>query len=204
MPMKLEDVIPTDSPATCAIMVVILACSCIGFFSRYFFMKTILHPYSVVKEHQYYRLFSGDLVSNDPMHLVLNELMLCFFGGKLEQELNRRSHHGSLHFLLVYLCSWFCGVVYTTLRYRGDFEYSSAGASGSILGCAVSFMILVPNKIAFYLPVFGGVKNKYDALILILILIVYQKRTNNPMVNHELHLFGAVGGIIATLMLIYL
>jgi membrane associated rhomboid family serine protease len=201
--MKLDDVIPTDSPVTCIIMSAILVCSCIGFFSRYFFMRTILHPHSIIRENQYYRLVTGDLVSNDPMQLILNELMICFFGGNLEQELNRRYLHGSLHFLLIYLISWFFGVLYTTLRYQGDFDYSSAGASGSILGCAISFMILVPNKIAFYLPVFGGVKNKFDALILILVLIVYQKRTNNPMVNHELHFFGALGGIIATLLLIY-
>lgn len=204
MPMKLDDIIPTDSPVTCTLMVAILIASCAGFVSRLFFMRAILHPYSVVRQNQYYRLISGDLVSNDFMHLLLNELMLSFFGGNLEEELNKRSHHGSLLFLLVYLCSWFCGIAHTTLRYRDDFDYSSAGASGSILGCAVSFMILQPNLIAFYLPVIGGVKNKYDALILILVLIIYQKKTHNPMINHEIHFFGAIGGIIGTLFLIYL
>lgn len=165
-------------------------------------MRTILHPYSIVRQRQYYRVITGDLVSNDPLHLLLNELMLCFFGGKLEQELNRRSHQGSFYFFMVYACSWIFGVGAMTLRYSNDFEFSSAGASGSILGCALSFMILVPNKIAFYLPFFGGVKNQYDALILILVLIVYQKRTNNPMINHELHFFGALGGIAATILLI--
>jgi membrane associated rhomboid family serine protease len=204
MPMKLEDVIPTDSPVTCVIMVSILICSCIGFYSRYFFMRMILHPYSVFRQNQFYRLITGDLVSNDPVHLALNEAMLSFFGGNLEQELNRRSVHGSLLFLFIYFFSWICGIVYTTLKYRNDFEYSTAGASGSILGCAVSFMILQPDMIAFYLPVIGGLKNKYDALILILVLIVYKMKTNNPMINHELHLFGAIGGIIGTVLLIYL
>lgn len=202
--MKLDDIIPTDSPVTCTIMLLIFMCSCIAFFNRKFFMRMILHPYSVVRENQFYRALTGDLVSNDPVHLILNELMLSFFGGKLEQELNKRAYHGSCYFLFVILCSWASGIIYTIWRYQNDFDYSTAGASGSIMGCAISYMILRPNKIAFYLPVIGGVPNKYDALIFILVLIVYQRRTNNPMINHELHLFGAIGGIISTVLLLYL
>jgi membrane associated rhomboid family serine protease len=60
---------------------------------------------------------------------------------------------------------------------------------------------LQPNFISLYLPLAGGVKNIYTALVVIVVLIVYQKKTGNPMVNHEIHFFGALGGIIFTLIM---
>ncbi len=201
MAFKIDDVIPTDAPVTCMLMLLILIFSMIGIMRRDVFMKMVLHPFSISKQRQYYRMFTADLVSNDLMHLVLNEFVLSFFGGNLEEEMNRRSAHGGLYFLFIYGCSWLFGTVYTILRNNNDFDFSSAGSSGSVLGCAFSYMILQPNVIACYLPVIGGLKNKYEGIILIVMLIIYQRKTNNPMINHEMHFFGAIGGVLGTFVL---
>jgi len=192
-----------STPVTFALMLIIFSVSIVSFYNRSFFMKMILHPYSIFKQREYYRLVTSDLVHVDFIHLMLNEAMLYFFGGNLEEELKRHSSYGSWQFLIIYFSSWLCGVVYTTIKHRNEFDFSSAGASGSILGCAISFMIMQPNTIAFYVPLIGGVKNKYDALIFILALIWYQRKSKNQMLNHELHLFGALGGIVATLILFH-
>jgi len=201
MALKIDDIVPTDAPITCMMMLLILIFSVTGLFRRNIFMRMILHPSSIYKQRQYYRIFTAELVSNDVMHLLLNEAVLSFFGGNLEEELNRRSSHGWLDFLFIYGCSWFLGTVYTTMKHRNDFDFSSAGASGSVLGCAFSYMVLQPNVIACYLPFIGGLQNKYEALILIIMLIIYQKKTNNTMINHEMHFFGAIGGILGTFIL---
>jgi len=64
-----------------------------------------------------------------------------------------------------------------------------------------SFIILQPEKIAFYAPVFGGIKNIYGGLLYIIMMIVYQRRHPDSLANHELHFYGALGGIVATLIL---
>ncbi|MFI5162350.1 MAG: rhomboid family intramembrane serine protease [Sphingobacteriales bacterium] len=189
------------TPATFAIMTAILICSCAGFYHKVFFSKLILHPYSIVRQKEYYRLFTSDLVHVDFMHLLLNELMLYLICGSLEEHLKIGSAHGSWQFLFIYACSLFSGVVVTTLRHRKQFDYSGAGASGSLMGCMMSFMILKPNYIAFYLPVIGGVKNTWTAIIFIVILIWYQQQRKNRLFNHELHFWGAIGGIAATFIL---
>ena len=162
----------------------------------------MLHPESVVQGREYYRLLTSDLVHNDFGHLVLNEIMLFTYCVNLEAFLNDNHTNGSLLFLGIYLVSCLSGAVVTTLFHKWDEGYSSAGASGSIIGCLFSYTILSPNITAFYLPALGGVKNLYFGIICLAVFIIYQKRTKNTMLNHEVHFFGAVGGILTTLILI--
>lgn len=188
-------------PVTCVLMLVILTVSIFAFVSKAVFHALILHPYSIYRHKQYYRLFTSDLVHVDLLHLALNEFMLYIFCSDLEETLRKSSAHGSTQFLFIYLTGMLCASVITTLRNKNSFTYSSAGASGSIMGCMFAFMALSPNYIAFYLPVIGGVKNIYAGLMYILVLIVYQHRSKNDMINHELHFFGALGGLAAAAML---
>jgi len=188
-------------PVTCVLMVLILAVSLSAFIKKRIFPELVLHPYSIYHQKQYYRLFTSDLVHVDLLHLALNEFMLYIFCSDLEETLRRASGNGSLKFLLIYLCSMLAGSVIATLRHKNDFSYSSAGASGSIMGCMFGFILLKPNYIAFYVPVFGGIKNIYGGLVYILVLIVYQRRSKNGMIDHELHFFGAAGGLAAAFAL---
>lgn len=166
-------------------------------------MKLMLHPYSVVKEKEYYRLITSDFVHHDFMHLCLNELMIFAYCANLEQYLNKTSPIGSWEFLLIYVTSCVAGGIGVTIIHRKSFDYSSAGASGSVIGCLFSYTILQPDIIAFYLPGLGPIKNLYFGLICIVAFIVYQWRTKNDLVNHEVHFFSALGGIFITLFLFH-
>jgi len=199
-PTLLQQLI-TDSPVCLSIMITIFVVSVISFIKRSLFLKLILHPYSIVKEHQYYRIITADLVHNDFLHLLLNEFMLITFCANLEQFLRSKTSYGSLGFLVIYLLSCFSGAIAATIRHRKDFDYSSAGASGSIMGCMFSYIILQPNIIAYYVPGIGAVKNIHGGLLFIIALIIYQRRSKNTFASHEVHFFGALGGIVTTIIL---
>lgn len=189
------------APVSYLLMLVIFISSCYSFYDKDFSLKLILHPFGILKRKEYYRLFTSDFVHNDFGHLVMNEIMLYLICVNLEECFNAQSQFGSAQFILIYMISNLTGVLVTTLRHWRDFSYSSAGASGSVLGCMMSFMILKPDYIGLYVPVFGGVKNIYMALAFIIVLIVYQHRTKNKLMNNELHFYSALGGIIATILL---
>jgi len=191
----------TTMPVTIFIMVLILIFSLTGFKNKVFYLKMVHHPSSMLRNKEYHRLFTFDLVHNDFVHLLVNEGMAYYLCGSLEELLNQQSPYGSLKFTCIYLASHFSGALVTTLRHRNHFDYMSAGASGSILGCLMSYILLDPNYVAFYLPVVGGVKNIFAGLFVIVGLIVYQWKTGNEMMDHELHFYSAVGGILATLLL---
>jgi membrane associated rhomboid family serine protease len=189
-----------SAPVVISLMSLMVLVSSLAFTNKQLFLKLILHPFSVVHQKQYYRLVSFDLVHNDIIHLGLNIFMMWISCIPLERFLNHKSTAGDLQFLLIYLAAHFSGALYITFRHRKDFEYSVAGASGSIMGCLFSFMLVQPHVIAFYLPVIGGVQNGYTALIYIALLIRLQFK-NKSAYSHELHFFGGLGGALATVLL---
>ncbi|MBD1385881.1 rhomboid family intramembrane serine protease [Mucilaginibacter rigui] len=192
---------PQESPVCLSLIACIFACSVLALRNKRLFFAGLLHPVTVSRKKEYYRLVTSDLIHNDLVHLFVNVFALFAVGSQLEEYLRSINSQGSLLFVFVYLCSCVSGTFFTFLMHRKDFEFSSAGASGSVLGCMMSFMILQPYHIAFYIPVVGGVINMYTALIYIVFLIVYQLRTANPLVNNEVHFYGALGGIISALII---
>lgn len=190
-----------EMPVTWLLMMSILLISFNALLQQKFFLNMLLHPMSIIQDKQYYRLVTADFVHNDILHLLINELMLFFVCGNLEKHLRAIHTRGSAEYTLIYLTSLFSGSVAVTLINRRTFEYLSAGASGSILGCLFSNTILQPDVIAFYVPFIGGVKNQFAALIYISGLIYYRRRSKNAVINHDLHFFGALGGIIITLVM---
>lgn len=190
-----------ESPVTYYLMLIVFIVSIIGFLNRKLFYKFILHPQSVVRDRQYYRIFTADWTNADLLHLLLNEFMFYVFCTHLEFSLRNKSAEGSIEFLIIYAASLIFGSIIIILKYKKKFEYSTTGTSGSIMGCMFSFMLLDPNYVVLTLPVFGPVKNIYGGLFYILILIIRQKRKKKDVINNEFHFYGAIGGILATLIM---
>jgi membrane associated rhomboid family serine protease len=189
------------SPVTFALSILVLLSTGAALLNKKLFFACILHPTSVIRERQYYRIFTADLVNADLVHLALNEFMLYVFCSNLEETLYKNGHSGSLQFLMIYLASLLFGSAIIIARHFHDFKYSTTGTSGSIMGCMFGFMILDPNRIIINFSEGGGLKNIYGGLIYILLLIGYQRRKGGELVNHEFHFYGAIGGLLATLAL---
>lgn len=187
------------SPVTFILMLIILTVSSLGLLNKSVFGALMLHPYSIVKNREYYRIISADFVHNDVLHLVFNEFVLYAFGSGLEDHLRGRSGYGSLQFVFIYLVSLLTGGVIATMRHRKDFGYSTTGASGSVMGCMFSLILLVPKGTGLDIALIGPVKNIYAGLFYIIFLILFQRRKGE--INYEVHFFGALGGIAATLVL---
>lgn len=201
MKFCIEPQILQTQPVTCFLMLIIFAFSLAGFLNKYFFFRMMLRPYQVVRHHDYQQVLTADLVHINLLHLLVNEASLFFICGKLEQHLKHGPAGGSLAFAVIYLASLLTGAVVTLLLYRNDPEYSSAGASGSIMGCLFGLMYLEPKTIALYLPFIGPVTNEYYALLYIVAMVVMKRRLLRSGVNYSVHLWGAFGGIITTVLI---
>ena len=191
---------PPSDPVTIILMISLLMVAILSYFRRSVRLKFILHPVSIFKQKEYYRLISADLIHHDLAHLLLNEFLLYIYGASLENYLNLTGAYGSLKFILIYMISCLSGSVGTAVLNRKDFGFTSAGASGSIMGCLFSYVLLQPGRVAFYMPVAGAVTNLYMGIISIVLLAIYQWRSNNELINQEQHMFGALGGIITTFL----
>lgn len=188
-------------PVTIILMISLLFSTIASYVIKSLKINLLLHPASVIKEREYYRLVTADLIHHDLPHLLVNEVILFTYGSRLEDLLNQGNRHGSLDYVMIYFFSCISGSIATTIINRKDFGFSSAGASGSLIGCMFSYLLLKPGRIAFYAPVLGAINNLYFGLICIILLSAYQFRSKNELMNVEQHFFGAVGGLIMTLIL---
>ena len=191
------------SPVTFSIAVLVFAFSLASIINKKLLLQLMLHPQSVVRQQQYYRLLLADLVNADLLHLTLNEFMLYIFCSDLEETLRKAGPYGSLYFAMIYWGSLLLASGLVTLRHFRDFSYSTTGTSGSIMGCMFAYIVIAPDYIVYNLPVIGGVKNIYGGLAYILMLVIYQRKTREEKVNHEFHFYGALAGLIMGLLLYF-
>lgn len=151
----------------------------------------VLHPYSVRKSGQVYRLLTAGWVHADVTHLAFNMLTLYFFADRVTQVL------GATRFLVLYVVTVVVAFIPTTLRYLRRPEYSSLGASGAVAAVMISAILLHP-KLKLHLmfipiPVPGLV-----FAVFYLAYSAWHSRGAADNINHDAHFSGAACGAILT------
>ncbi|MHC9085305.1 rhomboid family intramembrane serine protease [Luteimonas sp. RIT-PG2_3] len=160
--------------------------------------RLILWPPAIQRNRQYDRLLGHGFIHADGMHLLFNMVTLFFFGRSLEPFF--AGYIGSLGYLAFYLSAIVIAILPTYLRHQRDARYRSLGASGAVSAVLFAFILLSPwTKIYLFLipigiPAFivGGLYLGYS---------VWMDRRGGDNVNHSAHLWGAVYGMLFTVMM---
>ncbi|MGW8121473.1 rhomboid family intramembrane serine protease [Roseivirga echinicomitans] len=162
--------------------------------------KLMLNPYTVVHEKKYYQLITSGFVHNNGIHLLLNLFTLYFFGLAIEQIFySYFGEMGLVLYILLFITAVIVANIPTTLKHRHNINYNSLGASGGVSALVMAFILFDPVRdLCLYaiicLPgyILGG-------LFIVYSIIMSKRNTDN--INHDAHLFGAVYGVIFTLIL---
>jgi membrane associated rhomboid family serine protease len=165
------------------------------FGNRILFDKMILSPYRVIYEKKWYLVITSSFIHADMFHLMFNMLTFYFFAFKLESVL------GPWRFLLIYFGCMILADVTTIIKQKDNYGYGSLGASGAISGILFSSILFFPKAslgIMFFpipipAPIFA---------VLYLAYCYYASRRAGDMINHEAHLWGALAGIILTVLIV--
>ena len=105
-----------------------------------------LHPTRVLKQFWIWQPFSYQFLHHqtDIWHLLMNMLMLWFFGGDLAQR------WGTQKFLKFYLiCGYGAGVIACVVNLMMGLDTPTIGASGAIYGVLMAFGMIYPNRTVF-------------------------------------------------------
>ncbi|MHB8357303.1 MAG: rhomboid family intramembrane serine protease [Vulcanimicrobiaceae bacterium] len=141
-----------------------------------------LTPYSVLHDHQYWRIVTGAFLHASILHIGVNMLSLWFLGRFIEEVL------GSPRMLLVYVVSMIVsglGVVYFSAPY-----IPTIGASGAIFGL---FGALFAIGFKFGRRGMELVKANLGILILNLVLTF-----SIPEISKAAHVAGLLSGFVLT------
>jgi membrane associated rhomboid family serine protease len=181
---------------TIAIIIITCVVSFAGFGNARLIEQLILWPPAVKRQHQYYRLVTYGFIHADGQHLIFNMLTLFFFGQAMEQIY---AHYlGSLGFALFYIGGLVASILPTFLINRDNPRYRSLGASGAVSAVLFAYILLQPwSKIYLYfVPV--------PAILYAVAFVaysVYMDRRKADNVNHSAHLWGALYGVLFTIVM---
>jgi membrane associated rhomboid family serine protease len=183
------------APVASVIFGITIASSLLAFYNDELYDRMILNPYHVSKGSEIYTLLTSGFIHKDWMHLIFNMMTYYFFAFQLEAII------GHWQFALLYIVSLVLSDLPTVYKNRENFWYRSLGASGAISAVVFSAIMFDPTAkmglllIPIQIPaiIFGA---------LYLVYCVYASRRSSDGINHDAHFYGALCGIILTVILI--
>ncbi|HER09320.1 MAG TPA: rhomboid family intramembrane serine protease [Bacteroides sp.] len=189
---------------TLIIVIVTSLFSIAAFRYRSLLYRFDLSPYRLVRQKEYYRIFTHAFLHTDYMHLIINMLVFYSFGTAIERIFGELQEDGiifsaAFYYILLYLVSIVLSSLSTVVRYRSEERYSAVGASGAVSAILFTYIFFAPlQKIYFYavLPIPGIVFG-----VLYLLYSSYMSRRNKDHINHAAHFWGAVVGFLFPLIL---
>ncbi len=186
---------------TLLIIILTVIISFMAFRNEEFFNRLKFNAYQIDQQKSYYRFLSYGLLHVDWTHLLVNMFVLFSFGRIVEQIfVNQFGLTGRFFLLLLYVLGLIASVIPAFFRHRNNYYYNSVGASGAVSAVLFSSIILYPQGsiYLFLLPIpipafiFG---------ILYLVYSAYMSKRANDNVGHDAHFWGAVFGIVFTVVL---
>lgn len=183
----------TQTPVASIIFIFTLITSLYAFNDQAILKKFILHPYTVSKGKKTYTLITSGMIHANWAHLFFNMFTFFFFAFTLEKMV------GHWQFGIIYIGSLIFASIPSVIKRKKDFWYHSLGASGAISGILFSYILFNPLSSIFlmFIPMPAIV---FAALYLI--YSWYMAKNANDNIGHDAHFFGALTGLILTILII--
>jgi membrane associated rhomboid family serine protease len=186
----------TQTPVASLIFVITIITTLMAFNNEHLLNNLILHPYSVYRKKKVYTVITSGLIHNDWMHLIFNMFSYYFFAFSLEKVM------GHWQFGLLYAASLILSDVPTIFKHKNDYGYRCLGASGAVSAVIFAMILYTPGggiqifPIPFTIPniIFGP---------LYLVYCYYASKQARDNVNHDAHMYGALSGLVITILLNY-
>ncbi|MFH1120376.1 MAG: rhomboid family intramembrane serine protease [Bacteroidota bacterium] len=175
--------------------------SVLAFNNRNLYERLLFSPGMISSHRQGYRFLTHALVHGDWLHLLVNMFVLLSFGQAVEMYFGMFfGNKGAYFFSLLYIGATALSSTPSFAKYKTDFNYRAVGASGAVSAVVFASILIQPlSPIRFaFLPIdipafiFGALYLAYSA---------YMSRKGNDNIGHDAHFYGAVFGMVFTLIL---
>ncbi|WP_345950278.1 rhomboid family intramembrane serine protease [Mucilaginibacter sp. PAMB04274] len=182
------------APVASALFALNILLSLLAFYNDRVYSEFMLHPYSIARGEKVWTVITSGFIHRDWMHLLFNMWSFFFFAFQLETML------GHWQFGLLYMASLILSDLPTISKHKDHYGYHSLGASGAISAVVFSYIMFNPLAqmgifpLPFRIPaiIFG---------VLYLVYCVYASRQSRDSINHDAHFYGALSGIMITILL---
>ena len=179
--------------ATMAIMAINVLVSLKGFSDTSFFER---YKFGVgaINAGQKERMLTSGFLHVDLSHLFFNMFTLYFFADVVI------NWFGPGKFIGIYFISLIAGSLLALLFHKDEPYYSAVGASGAVTGILYAAILLQP-EMSLYLMFIPIPIPAYVVGIGYLLYSIYGMKSRSDNIGHTAHFGGAIGGYVATLIL---
>lgn len=179
---------------TLFIIIITAIVSFIAWRNQTLFNRLILWS-PAVNRGQYDRFIGSGFIHADAMHLLFNMITLFFFGNTIEDFYSQ--YLSGLSFILFYLGGLIVASLPSYWKNKHNAHWASLGASGAVSAVLFAFILFMPWNLifVFFIPM--------PAIIFAVLYIAYSiwaSKRNNSNINHSAHLWGAIYGVVVTLI----
>ncbi len=184
---------------TIIIIIITALVSFAAFQSAELQQKLMMKPYTITRRNEWYRFITSGFIHANIPHLAINMLVLFSFGRVVEYYYQAAfDPRGELYFVIMYVGGIIVSDIPSYLKHRNDSSYSSLGASGAVSSVLFASIFFNPwsQVMVYFIPMPGIVMG-----VLYLIYSGYMSRRGGDNINHDAHFYGAVWGILFTLLL---
>ena len=182
------------------IVLITVVLSVTALYSPEVMRRLIFNPYMISEHRQWYRFITAGFIHADWMHLLVNMLVLWSFGNVVERYYAALFEEKALfYYILLYVGGLVISITPSYKRHMHNAGYNALGASGAVAAVMFTAILFRPlDKIYLYgiigLPgIFLGVAY--------LGYSYYMDKKGGDHINHDAHFWGAVFGVLFTLML---
>ncbi len=182
---------------TLALLIITCIISITAFNNRKVINDLIFSPVDVQQRHQWYRFITCGLIHADFAHLAFNMITLYFFGRVMEQVYVEYFNLPKYTYLILYILALIVSEIPSYIKHRNNNEYRSLGASGAVAAIVFAFILIAPwaTIYVFFIPVPAILYG-----VLFLVYSAYMSKKGKDNINHSAHLWGAVVGIVFTII----
>ncbi len=154
----------------------------------------------VVHRKQYYRLISHAFVHVSWTHLIVNMLVLYFFGRSVENYFGYFfGNRAEFYFIILYLGGILVSNVWSLIKHQNDYYYNAVGASGAVSAVLFTFIFLDPWEMLYLFAIIPIPGIVFGVGYLIYSYQMSKRKTDN--VAHDAHFLGAVFGFVFPILL---
>lgn len=176
--------------------------SFLSFQNSEMFTKLKFNPYLIKNHKQWYRFLSHSIVHADWMHLIINMYVLYSFGDIVEATFfNLFGFKGLIYFILLYVGGVLFSSVYDYGKQKENPYFNAVGASGAVSAVVFASILIYPAGSIFLFPIPFPIPSWAFGLLYI-IYSAYMGKRGGDNVGHNAHLWGAIFGLIFTLVTI--
>ena len=162
--------------------------------------KYQFNAYQVLKRTEWYRLITYGFLHANWDHLLVNMIVLYFFGDALEYYLGYHlGSAGTYFFIILYVSALILSTIYDLIKHKDHYHYNAVGASGAtsaVVFATIFFAPLQPIYLFFVIPIPGIL---FAAGYLYYSYYMGKKNIDN--IGHSAHFYGALFGFLFPILI---